>query len=122
MPDVQISDESKESSICSDLTGPHPTSVEGYKCALIVLYFQYARGLKTKGPQETATQLTQVMSRLCFLGAPPVYRLHSDCGKESENAVMEDLQTRYAMFCMYSSPYDPQANARAERSSAKVET
>ena len=52
MPDVQISDESKESSICSDLTGPHPTSVEGYKCALIVLYrlpnghhFQYARGV-----------------------------------------------------------------------------
>ena len=37
-PHVQIHDGSKESSICFDLTGPHPKSAEGYRYALVVVY------------------------------------------------------------------------------------
>ena len=41
--------------------------------------------------------------------------MHSDCGKEFENSIMDEMQKRYAMFRTYSAPYDPQANGRAER-------
>ena len=45
--------------------------------------------VKTKGAQETTTQLAQVMSRLRALGAPPVCSIQSARGKEFENAVIE---------------------------------
>ena len=99
----------KDSRACESLLGSPPI-------------YEICSDLKTTGAQETTTQLAQVMSRLRSLGAPPVYRMHSDSGREFENAVMQEMQKRYAIFRTESSPYDPQATGRAKRvQSLKIE-
>ena len=74
-----------------DLSGPHPAAFSGHRYFLVANLsmpegddIPFSRLLKTKTTEEVARALTSVMCQIVSLaqGAPPVFRIHSDAGKE----------------------------------------
>ena len=74
-----------------DLSGPHPAAFSGHRYILVANLsmpegddIPFSRLLKTKTTEEVARALTSVMCQIVSLaqGAPPVFRIHSDAGKE----------------------------------------
>ena len=107
-----------------DLSGPHPAAFSGHR------YFQvanlsmpegddipFSRLLKTKTTEEVARALTSVMCQIVSLaqGAPPVFRIHSDAGKEFIGGAFQREVESCCVWPTSSTPYTPQQNGKAER-------
>ena len=77
-----------------DLSGPHVPSHKGNKYAFVaVLHMDegysvpFVRFSPTKSGHDCTQNLLSILAQLTSMcgGAPPVYRLHSDCGNQDDN-------------------------------------
>ena len=107
-----------------DLSGPHPASFSGHRYFLVAnLSMQegddipFSRLLKTKTTEEVARALTSVMCQIVSLaqGTPPVFRIHSDAGKEFIGGSFQKEVEACCLWPTMSAPYTPQQNGKAER-------
>ena len=73
--------------------------------------------LKTKTSEEVARALTSVMCQIVSRaqGAPPVFRTHSDAGKEFVGGAFQREVESCCVWPTMSCPYTPQQNGKAER-------
>ena len=80
-----------EGTLSMDLSGPHPTAFSGHRYFMVVNLSMkdgddvpFSRLLFSKQTDEVARALVSVMCQVVSLakGAPPVFRIHSDAGKE----------------------------------------
>ena len=107
-----------------DLSGPHPAAFSGHRYFLVANLsmpegddIPFSRLLKTKTTEEVARALTSVMCQIVSLaqGAPPVFRIHSDAGKEFIGGAFQREVESCCVWPTTSTPYTPQQNGRAER-------
>ena len=107
-----------------DLSGPHPTSFSGHRYFLVANLsmpegddIPFSQLLKTKTTEEAARALPSVMRQIVSLaqGAPPVFRIHSDAGKEFIGGSFQREVESCCLWPTMSAPYTPQLNGKAER-------
>ena len=107
-----------------DLSGPHPAAFSGHRYFLVANLsmpegddIPFSRLLKTKTTEEVARALTSVMCQIVSLaqGAPPVFRIHSDAGKEFIGGAFQREVESCCVWPTSSTPYTPQQNGKAER-------
>ena len=77
----------------------------------------FSRLLKTKTSEEVARALTSVMCQIVSRaqGAPPVFRTHSDAGKEFVGGAFQREVESCCVWPTMSCPYTPQQNGKTER-------
>ena len=107
-----------------DLSGPHPAAFSGHRYFLVANLsmpegddIPFSRLLKTKTTEEVARALTSVMCQIVSLaqGAPPVFSIHSDAGKEFIGGAFQREVESCCVWPTTSTPYTPQQNGKAER-------
>ena len=107
-----------------DLSGPHPAAFSGHRYFLVANLsmpegddIPFSRLLKTTTTEEVARALTSVMCQIVSLaqGAPPVFRVHSDAGKEFIGGAFQREVEPCCVWPTTSAPYTPQQNGKAER-------
>ena len=107
-----------------DLSGPHPAPFSGHRYFLVANLsmpegddIPFSRLLKTKTTEEVARALTSVMCQIVSLaqGTPPVFRIHSDAGKEFIGGSFQKEVESCCLWPTMSAPYTPQQNGKAER-------
>ena len=107
-----------------DLSGPHPAAFSGHRYFLVANLsmpegddIPFSRLLKTKTTEEVARALTSVMCQIVSLaqGTPPVFRIHSDAGKEFVGGSFQKEVESCCLWPTMSAPYTPQQNGKAER-------
>ena len=107
-----------------DLSGPHPAAFSGHRYFLVANLsmpegddIPFSRLLKTKTTEEVARALTSVMCQIVSLaqGTPPVFRIHSDAGKEFTGGAFQREVESCCVWPTSSTPYTPQQNGKAER-------
>ncbi|CAE6971992.1 GIP [Symbiodinium sp. CCMP2592] len=113
-----------EGTLSMDLSGPHPAAFSGHRYFMVANLSRkdgsdipFSRLLFTKQTEEVAKALTSVMCQIVSLaqGVPPVFRIHSDAGKEFVGGAFQKAVEQCCVWPTMSAPYTPQQNGRAER-------
>ncbi|CAE7510622.1 unnamed protein product [Symbiodinium sp. CCMP2592] len=113
-----------EGTLSMDLSGPHPAAFSGHRYFMVAnlsrkdgVDIPFSRLLFTKQTEEVAKALTSVMCQIVSLaqGVPPVFRIHSDAGKEFVGGAFQKAVEQCCVWPTMSAPYTPQQNGRAER-------
>ena len=113
-----------EGTLSMDLSGPHPMAFSGHRYFMVINLstkdghdVPFSRLLYTRQTDEVAKALVSVMCQVVSLakGAPPVFRIHSDAGKEFTGGAFQKAVEQCCVWSTMSVPYTPQQNGRAER-------
>ena len=98
-----------------DITGPHPKSTDGmiYILTAICAFTKFATAVPL--PDKSATTVAQALVENVILKLGSPLSIHSDLGREFENAVMRELCDKLGIEKTHTTPYHSRGNGCVER-------
>ena len=129
-PHRKLAAESISNGVLSmDLSGPHPTSLDGHKYMLVTALrlangtvLPFVRTLPNKESSTVLSALLQVMAQISSMtgGIAVYFRVHSDCGGEfTATKVVEQIHA-LGLWKTTTAAYSPESNGVAERMVQRV--
>ncbi len=90
-------------------------STDGYENVLVVtdIFTKYVWAIPTKDQKASTVARALVKNVFLQFGCP--LRLHSDCGRNFESKVIEELCELYGVQRSHTTPYHPAGNGQCER-------
>ena len=98
-----------------DLVGPLKTTIEGYNYVLTIqdLFSKWVEAFPIRS--KNATDIAEILVReiICRFGSPR--QILSDCGKEFNNKILEQISKIIGSVKIFTAPYRPQTDGQVER-------